>query len=80
MVDREVGRFQIPWAAPSRFEDKPRLTVNETATIHKLLLNDGGIGVLSGFICEEDFRIGRLVHLLPEWRMPPLEVNVVYPS
>jgi LysR family transcriptional regulator, regulator for bpeEF and oprC len=61
-------------------DDKPRITVNETATIHKLLLNGGGIGVLSGFICEDDFRTGKLQRVLPQWKMPPLDVNVVYPS
>jgi LysR family transcriptional regulator for bpeEF and oprC len=63
-----------------RFEEKPRLSVNETVTIHKLIMNGGGIGVLSGFICAPDLREGRLVRLLPEWTMPALEASVVFPS
>jgi DNA-binding transcriptional LysR family regulator len=63
-----------------RFEETPRLSVNDTVTIHRLIVNGGGIGVLSGFICEPDFREGRLVRLLPEWKMPALEVSIVFPS
>jgi LysR family transcriptional regulator for bpeEF and oprC len=63
-----------------RFEEKPRLSVNDTVTIHRLIVNGGGIGVLSGFICAPDLREGRLVRLLPEWKMPALEVTIVFPS
>jgi LysR family transcriptional regulator, regulator for bpeEF and oprC len=63
-----------------RFDEKPRLSTNDTVTIHRLIANGGGIGVLSGFICRPDFREGRLVRLLPEWTMPALEVSVVFPS
>jgi len=63
-----------------RFEEKPRLSTNDTVTIHRLIVNGGGIGVLSGFICGPDFREGRLVRLLPEWKMPALEVSIVFPS
>jgi LysR family transcriptional regulator for bpeEF and oprC len=63
-----------------RFEEKPRLSTNDTVTIHRLIVNGGGIGVLSGFICEPDLREGRLVRLLPEWKMPALEVSIVFPS
>jgi DNA-binding transcriptional LysR family regulator len=63
-----------------RFEEKPRLSVNDAVTIHRLILNGGGIGVLSGFVCTADLREGRLVRLLPEWAMPPLQVSIVFPS
>ena len=63
-----------------RFEESPRLSTNDTVTIHSVIVNGGGIGVLSGFICALDLREGRLVRLLPEWRMPPLEVSIVFPS
>jgi LysR family transcriptional regulator, regulator for bpeEF and oprC len=63
-----------------RFEEKPRLSVNDTVTIHRLIVNGGGIGVLSEFICAPDLREGRLVRLLPEWKMPALEVSIVFPS
>jgi LysR family transcriptional regulator, regulator for bpeEF and oprC len=62
------------------FEENPRLSTNDTVTIHRLIVNGGGIGVLSGFICVPDFREGRLIRLLPEWNMAGPEVSVVFPS
>jgi LysR family transcriptional regulator, regulator for bpeEF and oprC len=64
----------------ARFDEKPRLSTNDTVTIHRLIVNGAGIGVLSGFICVPDFREGRLVRVLPDWKMPALEVSVVFPS
>ena len=49
-----------------RFDEKPRLSTNDTVTIRRLIVNGGGIGVLSGFICAPDFEQGWLVRLLPE--------------
>ena len=64
-----------------RFEEKPRVTANDAVTIHRLIVNGGGIGVLSGFICGPDFAGGpartaasgveharvRGEHRIPEW-------------
>lgn len=63
-----------------RFEERPRLITNDAVTIHRLILNGGGVGVLSAFVCASDLQHGRLVRLLPQWKMPPLEVSVLYPS
>jgi DNA-binding transcriptional LysR family regulator len=60
--------------------EKPRVSVNDTVTIHRLIVNGGGIGVLSGFICTPDLQEGRLIQLLPEWQIPALEVSIVFPS
>jgi DNA-binding transcriptional LysR family regulator len=56
------------------------VSANDAVTIQRLVVNGGGIGVLSGFICGPEFREGRLVRLLPEWKMPALEVSIVFPS
>lgn len=63
-----------------KVEVHPRLAVNEALTIHRLVLNGAGIGILSGYLCTPGIRDGRLVHLFPEWSLPPVEVNVLFPS
>ena len=63
-----------------RLEVTPRLSVNEALTIHRLVLNGGGIGILSGYICAPDIDVGNLVWLLPEYTPPPVEVSLVFPS
>jgi LysR family transcriptional regulator, regulator for bpeEF and oprC len=63
-----------------RVEIKPRVLVNEALTIHRLVSNGAGLGILSGYICAPEIEAGRLVHLFPDWSPPPVEVNLVFPS
>jgi len=63
-----------------KLEAKPRVCVNEVLTIHRLVSNGAGIGVLSGYLCAPEIASGRLVHLLPQWKAPPVEVCIVFPS
>ena len=58
----------------------PRMTVNDPLTIYRLVLNGAGIGGLSAYLCAADIEAGRLVRLFPEWAMPAVQVNVVFPS
>jgi LysR family transcriptional regulator, regulator for bpeEF and oprC len=59
---------------------EPRVAVNDALTIHRLLLNGAGIGIVSCYLCAPDLHAGRLVHLLPEWTAPAIPVNMVFPS
>ncbi len=61
-------------------ELSPRITVNDPLTIYRLVLNGAGIGGLSAYLCEADIEAGRLVRLFPEWTLPSVEVNAVFPS
>ena len=63
-----------------RIEVQPRLSVNDALTIYRLALNGAGLGVLSGYMCAESLKAGHLVRLFPDWRLPPVEVSVVFPS
>ena len=63
-----------------RVETKPRISVNEALTIHRLVSNGAGLGILSGYICAPQIMKGRLVHLFPDWSPPAVEVSLVFPS
>jgi LysR family transcriptional regulator, regulator for bpeEF and oprC len=59
---------------------EPRVTVNDALTIHRMLVNGAGIGIVSCYLCAPDLHSGRLVHLLPGWTAPAVPVNMVFPS
>ena len=63
-----------------RLEVTPRLSVNEALTIYRLVVNGGGIGILSGYVCAPDIQAGRLIWLFPQLIPPPVEVSLVFPS
>jgi DNA-binding transcriptional LysR family regulator len=72
--------FSKPSGKSKSVDLAPRITVNDALTIHRLVVNGAGIGGLSAYVCAGDVKAGRLVRLFPEWRMLPVEVNVVFPS
>jgi LysR family transcriptional regulator for bpeEF and oprC len=63
-----------------RFDVSRKLLVNDPGMVHRLVLKGAGIASLPGFWCAPDFETGRLIRLFPEWTMPPVEVNILYPS
>ena len=61
-------------------ETLPRLSVNDPLTIHRLVVNGAGIGVISGYLCAPEIAAGRLVRLFPDWKLDPVDVSLVYRS
>ena len=59
---------------------EPRVLVNEALTIHRLLLNGAGIGIVSCYLCAPDIQARRLVPVLPDWTAPAVGVHMVFPS
>lgn len=57
-----------------------RASVNDALTINRLVLNGAGLGVISCYLCAPEIKAGRLVHLLPEWTSPAVDVNMIFPS
>jgi LysR family transcriptional regulator, regulator for bpeEF and oprC len=68
--DRESEEFEIP----------SKLLVNDPGMIYRLVVNGAGIACIPGYLAASDIKTGRLVRLFPEWTLPSVEVNVVYPS
>jgi DNA-binding transcriptional LysR family regulator len=62
------------------YEVRPRVCVSEALTSFGLVENAAGIGVVSSYLCGPLIHAGRLVRVLPDWSLPPLEVSLVFPS
>jgi LysR family transcriptional regulator, regulator for bpeEF and oprC len=73
-------RFFQKGTEPVTLEIKPRVAVNDPLTIYRLVSNGAGVGSISEYLCSQDIAGGRLVRLLPEWTMPPVDVCLVFPS
>jgi DNA-binding transcriptional LysR family regulator len=61
-------------------ELKPAVTVDDTITIHRLVRNGAGIGIVSTYLCEQDLAENRLIRVLPDWSVPPVPLSIVFPS
>ena len=82
--DARTGRASRPWTfsrgTETRVEFKPRVSINEALTVHRLVSNGGGLGLLTGYLCAPEIAAGRLVHLFPDWSPSAMEVSLVFPS
>jgi len=56
------------------------MTANIAVVVRGLLLAGGGISVMPDFAVAKDVAAGRLVRLLPSWRLPGGGIYAVYPA
>lgn len=56
------------------------LRTNNYALAHEAVRSGLGIGRIPTSLLADDFDMGRLVKILPEWRAAPLSLNLVYPG
>lgn len=75
----EQWRFTGPEGAQS-IEVHPRLRSNSGDTCRAAALADQGIVFQPTFLVGEDLKAGRLVEILPQYRGPELDIQLVYPS
>ena len=58
----------------------PRIFCNNGDSCRIMALQGGGIILQPGFIVGEDIKQGRLVEVLPDFKVPSLNIQAVYPS
>ena len=56
------------------------LYCNDTTLAHHAALAGMGVAYLPGWLVEDDIASGRLIHLLPDHRRPPLTLYAAYSS
>jgi DNA-binding transcriptional LysR family regulator len=68
--DHEVAEVKV----------EARVAVPDTFIIHQLTLDGLGVAALAEGMVRADVEAGRLVRLLPEWELDPVEIYAYYPS
>ncbi len=58
----------------------PRYATNNALALRAVALDGGGILRTTRIIVDEEFAARRLVPVLPEWRLPPIELHAVFPD
>ena len=56
------------------------ISINATPAVLLAVRTGGGLSVLPDFLVSDDLATGRLVHVLPEWRLPSGGIYTVYPA
>ncbi|MEO6601241.1 MAG: LysR family transcriptional regulator [Polyangiaceae bacterium] len=58
----------------------PRVVVNDALTIHRLVTEGAGVGIISCYLCAPALAAGTLVHLVPDWTAATVTVTMVFPT
>ena len=67
-------------AGPVTVSLRPTVCVDEVLTLHKLVRGGAGIGIVSTYLCADELAENRLVHLLPDWKLPAVPLSLIFPS
>ena len=59
---------------------EPRITSNNQLTLQQLCTAGLGIGLMVRADIDDDLHAARLVELLPDWHLPPIDVWAVTPQ
>ncbi len=62
------------------FDIHPRFVTDSLFALRNAALAGVGAAIASEWIVRDDLAAGRLVHVLPRWRAPPMPVFVAYPQ
>ncbi|MFC7288502.1 LysR family transcriptional regulator [Herminiimonas glaciei] len=65
--------------AEHAFSIQPRMSTDSLYALRTAVASGLGAGIVSGWLVADDIAQGRLLHLVPDWRAPPLPVYLVYP-
>lgn len=58
----------------------PRLVTEDIFVLKQVALAACGVAELPPICCRDELADGRLVHVLPRWRLPDLALHAVFPS
>ncbi|AKQ68216.1 Transcriptional regulator, LysR family [Myxococcus hansupus] len=56
------------------------LSVNDLDMLHDGVIGGLGVAMLPAHLCVDDLRAGRLEQVLPDWEVPAVPIQAVYPS
>ncbi|MFL6604942.1 MAG: LysR family transcriptional regulator [Steroidobacteraceae bacterium] len=56
------------------------ISIDTTPAVLRAVQAGGGLSVLPDYLVAEDITAGRLIHVLPEWRLPSGGIHAVYPA
>ncbi|MED5621210.1 LysR family transcriptional regulator [Ideonella sp. BN130291] len=69
-----------PDAAAQVLRLEPRITSNNQLSLQQMCAAGLGLAVMGSLDVQDDLQAGRLVRVLPDWKVPPLDVWAVTPQ
>lgn len=74
VIELEKGDEKIQAPFPGR------INVDDMQTVKSFVLSGEGIGTIPQFLCDEEYKNGKLMKVLPSWTWIPTKLSFVYPA
>jgi len=78
VLDSQVNDGLWAVASGGRPVLAPHLTTTDIVVAREMAVAGVGIAMLTHPICEADVRAGRLIQVLPKWRIPPVVISATF--
>ena len=76
---RHESTFTNTRGASQRLEFTPKLLVDNAVALYRLSRAGLGLAMLPDFLADDDIGQGRMIEVLPAWKLEPLSVYAVWP-
>jgi DNA-binding transcriptional LysR family regulator len=80
LPDPLVWRFVRDGREQRTVRMRPRIAVDATPAVHAAVLAAAGLSVLPDYLVDEDVAAGRLLLVLPQWRLRSGGIHAVFPA
>ena len=78
MLETQISDGLWSCATSGRGVVSPRLRTSDIIVAREMAVAGVGIAMLTHAVCEAEVKAGRLVRLLPQWRIPPVVVVAMF--
>lgn len=72
--------FSCEGKKPIKLKPEPGVLTNDAQALFRLAEAGAGLAIVPEFIAEKALSEGGVVHILPEWELPQVEVYAVWPD
>lgn len=72
--------FSHPNFGTCKLGFSPRIEVDSAEAMYQLSLQGVGLSSPPDFMVDDDLRTGRLVEVLPDWKVAPMKIYAVWPA
>lgn len=83
MMTSMQGRHRLELTSGQKrrqLDVRPRMSVDDFDVVRQGVLDGLGVAVFPTYMCSDEVKAGRLVNVLPDWGMAPVEVHALYPQ
>lgn len=71
LMKSSKGKIEIPI--------RPKTTGNHMLSLLKMAIAGNGVAFVPKYLCETYISSGKLIHILPDWKSPPILVSIITP-